>query len=298
MALTEIRETIETSVSLDGNGLGIVQKRINLQSGARHQIFQMDMFQDAIPETDSDNLIIEWFVTPYPVIYSTMKLTPLRDSRGPMAGDDKVLMKSIWTSYDLTKYGTFTDFPNQFLGAQPTFSFYTPALYVTGLVHGAPAASVTNLAFSFYVACENKKASLVSYGLGVLRERSIAQGINLMAQGRTIPPSGNVGQIFPMWKFGGIRPERMLRGNALADFFLPYSSTDSEKMLSTGNVRGYLSRGRTMQPFDAAFGSFDAVKGQIPDWVRFDLNPGLVSGPIRPQQPPRKLADNGNTLMF
>ena len=126
MVLKEIRETIEIpSIELIG-GLGIVQKRINLKSGSRHQIFQMDMFQDAIPETDSDNLIIEWFVTPYPVIYSTMKLTPLRDSRGPMAGDDKVLMKSIWTSYDLTKYGTFTDFPNQFLGAQPTFSFYTP----------------------------------------------------------------------------------------------------------------------------------------------------------------------------
>jgi len=298
MAITEIRETIENSVILDGNGLGIIQKRINLKSGARHQVVQMDIFQDAIPETDSDNLIIEWFVTPYPVIYSNMKLTPLRDSRGPMAGDDKVLMKSIWTSYDLTKYGTFSDFPNQFLGAQPTFSFYTPALYVTGLVHGAASASVTNLAFSFYVACDNKKASLVSYGLGVLRERSIAQGINLMSQGRTIPPAGNVGQIFPMWKYGGIRPERMLRGNALADFFLPYASTDSEKMLTTTNVRTYLKAGRTMQPFDTAFGALDAVKGDVPDWVRFELNPGLVSGPIRPQQPPRKLADNGNTLMF
>jgi hypothetical protein len=28
------------------------------------------------------------------------------------------------------------------------------------------------------------------------------------------------------------------------------------------------------------------------------LNRGLVAGPIRAQQPPRKLADNGNTLMF
>jgi hypothetical protein len=90
----------------------------------------------------------------------------------------------------------------------------------------------------------------------------------------------------------------MLRGNALADFFLPYHPNDSEKMLSTQNIRGYLVSARTMQGFDTAFGALDAVKGDVPDWVRFDLNRGLVAGPIRAQQPPRKLADNGNTLMF
>ncbi|GAJ24918.1 unnamed protein product, partial [marine sediment metagenome] len=71
-----------------------------------------------------------------------------------------------------------------------------------------------------------------------------------------------------------------------------------EKMLNTQNIRGYLLRSRTMQPFDTAFGSLDPAKGQIPDWLRFGLNRGLVAGPIRAQQPPRKLADNGNTLMF
>jgi len=53
-----------------------------------------------------------------------------------------------------------------------------------------------------------------------------------------------------------------------------------------------------MSAFDEAFGSIDPVKGPVPDWLRFGLNRGLVSGPIRSQQPPRKLADNGNTLML
>jgi len=53
-----------------------------------------------------------------------------------------------------------------------------------------------------------------------------------------------------------------------------------------------------MSSFDSAFGLDDTVKGPIPDWLRFGLNRGLVSGPIRAQQPPRKLADNGNTLML
>ena len=300
MVMREVRETIEIPEVVMTNGLGIIQKRINLQAGVRHNIVQMDIFQDAIPQTDSvEPIIIEWFVTPYPVIYSEMNISPGFTNRGQMAGSDSVLMKAICQPRSApNSFFDIQQFPNQFLGAQPTFSFYTPSLYITGFVHGDAGALVGNIAFSFYVASDDKKASLVSYGLGVMRERSVAQGINLMQQGRIILPSRNVGQVFPMWKYGGIRPERMLRGNALADFFLPYHPNDSEKMLSTQNIRGYLVSARTMQGFDTAFGALDAVKGDVPDWVRFDQNRGLVAGPIRAQQPPRKLADNGNTLMF
>lgn len=299
MVVHEIRETLEIKkIELDDNGFGIIQKRINLRPNMRHNILQLDIFQDAVPSSTGPALMMEFFVSPYPIIYSDMNLTPTLTSRGQMAGSDTILMKAIAHKFEPNEFFTINQFPSQQIGANPSFSFYTPALYVTGFVHGDPANVVENIAFSFYVATESKKASLVSYGLGVLRERSVAQGINLMQQGRTILPADNVGQIFPMWKYGGARPERMLRGNALADFFLPYASTDSEKMLNTTNIRGYLLRSRTMQPFDSAFGSLDPAKGQIPDWLRFGLNRGLVAGPIRAQQPPRKLADNGNTLMF
>lgn len=299
MVVHEVRETLEIKkIELDGNGFGIIQKRINLRPNMRHNILQLDIFQDAVPSTTGSTLMIEFFISPYPIIYSDMKLTPTLTSRGQMAGSDTVLMKAIAHKYQAGEFFTLNQFPSQQIGANPSFSFYTPALYVTGFVHGGEEDAVENIAFSFYVATDSKKASLVSYGLGVLRERSVAQGINLMQQGRTILPANNVGQIFPMWKYGGARPERMLRGNALADFFLPYSSTDSEKMLSTANVRDYLAAGRTMQPFDSAFGALDPAKGQVPDWVRFELNRGLVAGPVRAQQPPRKLSDNGNTLMF
>ena len=299
MVLKEIRETIEIpQIELVG-GLGIVQKQINLTSGVRHNIVQMDIFQDAIPNTDTDTpLVIEWFLSPYPIIYSEMNITPIYLKRGQMAGSDTVLMKAICSSARPDEFFDIEQFPNQFLGAQPTFSFYTPTLYITGFIHGSAGALVDNIAFSFYVASDDKKASTTSYGLGCIRERSVAQGINLMQQGRTILPARNVGQVFPMWKYGGIRPERMLRGNALADFFLPYSSNDSEKMMTTATVRTFLRSARTMQPFDSAFGLTTPGLGGVPDWVRFELSRGLVAGPIRAQQPPRKLADNGNTLMF
>lgn len=299
MALQEIRETVEIpEVTLDGNGFGIVQKKINLRPNQLHNVFQMDIFQDAIPSTDGGDIVIEWFVSPFPIIYSNMNVTPLYVNRGAMAGADTVLFKALCSEYTPSKFFKIDQFPNQSIGAQASFTFYTPTVYLTGFVHGDLDAVITNIAFSFYIASITKKASLVSYGLGMIRERSVAQGINLMQQGRTIPPSNNVGQVFPMWKYGGMRPERMLKGDGLRNFFLNQASDQSEAMLSTTNIRTFIAGARTMDAFDKAFGFDDTVKGPIPEWIRFGLNRGLVSGPIRSQFPPRKLFDNGNTMML
>lgn len=299
MPVHEIRETLEIkTLELNDAGFGIIQKQVNLRSSQRHNVHHLDIFQDAIPGTDGvPELYIEWFVSPFPIIYSTMNLTPTLANRGAMAGQDSILMKAICDKYSTTEFMRIQTFPNQFLGAQPTFTFSSPMLYLTGFVHGEAGAFVNNIAFSFYVATDSKKIGATPYGLALIRERSVAQGMNLMQQGRTIEPSRNVGQIFPMWKYGGVRPERMLRGNALADFFLPYSSTDSEKMLDTNNIRTYLKAARSMNPFDSAFGGDDAIKGAVPDWVRFDLNRGLVAGPIRPNPIPLLHLDNGNVKM-
>lgn len=301
MVLSEIRESIEIqTVDLDGQNIGIVQKKINLKPMMLHRIVQMDIFQDAIIQTDSPTgVIIEWFVSPYPIIYSEMPLSIIYGKRGPVAANDTVLMKAIAIADRSPEaFGSIKVFPNQFLGATPTFSFYTPTLYITGIVHAEPGSLVGNLAYSFYIASDDKKANPTSYGLGMIRERSVAQGMNLVQQGRTIPQASNVGQIFPSWKFGGIRPERMLSGTTARNFWLNYSADQSEAMLNTATLRSYVKGARTMASFDEAFGVDDAVLGNIPDWLRFGLNRGLQSGPIRAQQPPRKLADNGNTLMF
>lgn len=305
MTLLEIRETLEQDrVTLDANGFGIVQKQIQLPANQLHQVLKVDFFQDTLPDYQGATpLFIELMVTPYPVIYSDMKFsTPLAyGSRGPMAGSDTILFKTTIGPYEapLNQFPAFRQFPNESVGATPTFSFYTPYVYVTAFLHGQDATTpIDGLGISFYMAIDSKKANLTSYGLGVMRERSVAQGITLMNQGRTIPPSRNVGQVFPMWKYGGIRAERMLRGNAIADFFLPYTPNETEAMSSTTNLRLFVKAARQMQAFDQPFGSLDPAKGQVPDWVRFNLSRGLVAGPIRPQMPPLKFADNGNTLMF
>jgi len=304
MSLLEIRDTIEqTEVVLDVDGFAIVQKQINLKPNQLNSILKVDFFQDSLPSYESPNpLYIELIVTPFPVMFSNMPFAQglLYNNRGPMAGSDTVLFKSILGPYNsLPPFANapFVQFPNESVGATPTFSFYTPMVYITALLHGEAGVTVGNLALSIYLALETKKSNLTSYGLGVMRERSVAQGINLMNQGRTIQAARNVGQVFPMWKYGGIRPELMLESRAgRPDFFLPFNPNEAERMNATVDIRQYVRLARSMSAFDEAFGVVDPVKGGIPDWLRFNLSRGLVSGPILPTIPPVRYADNGNTI--
>lgn len=302
MAVHDIRESLENSLVFQESDLVIIQKKVELKRGMRHEVLACDIFQDAILSTDSPYAYIEFFVTPYPVIYSNMDIAPFVPNRGPVAASDSVLFKA---NMDVQRnnegnftFNTINQFPSPQISAGPSFSFYTPFVYFTAFVHGDFGSQYEDLAFSFLLRVNSTKATTTSYGLGLLRERSVAQGINLMNQGRIIPKAANVGQIFPAWKYGGIRPERMILGTAARNFWLNYSADSSEAMIATATVRGYLTNARSMQGFDQAFGRDSPSVGGVPDWIRFGLNRGLVSGPIRAQQPPRKLADNGNTLMF
>jgi len=300
MPVSDIRESLEREQVTSTGNLTIIQKRVNLRGGFRHEVMACDIFQDAVMSTDSPFGMVEFFVTPYPVIYTNMQPSVTTDNRGPSAASDSILFKANFKFTDATteQWRDIRIFPSPQISAGPTFSFYTPAVYFTAFIHGDAGSIYENIAFSFLLKVKSTKASTTSYGLGMMRERSVAQGINLLNQGRIIPQADNVGQVFPMWKYGGIRPELMLKGDGIRNFFLPYSNEDSEAMLSTANLRTFVSASRAMASFDEAFGSTDPVKGPVPDWIRFEVGRGIVAGPIRAQQPPRKLFDNGNTMML
>jgi hypothetical protein len=306
MGIVEIRESIEQeSVQLDSFGYAIIQKEINLRPGERHTMVQADLFQDTIVTTNMGMPVnFEFYVSPYPIIYTEMDFQGppiVQGNRGPAAAVDTVLYKAVLTEPAITaglprQLHNMETFPNQTLGTIPTFSWYTPRLYLTVLVHGTDEDVVNDISLSFYIAIDEKKVSQLQAGLGILREHSISQGMNLVSQGRTIPKAANVGQIFPMWKHGGIVSERMLRGNAVADFFTQYHSTQAEKTMNTGQIRIFVAAANQMQPSGTAFGSLDPAKGQVPDWIKFGLSPGLIAGPLRPQWPPLKYFDNGNGM--
>lgn len=308
--IVEIRESIEQQeVTLDNTGFAIIQKEINLAPGMRHTMVQADLFQDSLI-TSAGNWAVnfEFFVTPYPVIFTNMNFQsaaafPIatQPNRGPAAATDTVLFKAVLTQPALAAGSplqphNMETFPNQTLGTIPTFSWYTPRLYLTVLVHGLGLDVLNDLSLSFYIAIEEKKVSQLQAGLGIIREWSHAQGMTLVSQGRSIPKAANVGQIFPMWRHGGINPEFMIRGNAVADFFTQYHSTQSEKTMATDQIRIFVKAANTMVPSGEAFGAVDPIKGPVPDWIKFGLSPGLITGPIRPQWPPAKKFDNGNVM--
>lgn len=310
MTIHEIRESIEQSeVLLNDAGFAIVQKKINLNPQAsRHTMVQCDLFQDTIATSEhNEPFHIEFFVSPLPIIYSNMPFSngPIWtwNNRGPSAAIDVILFKSILSTRNdaagnpLQVLMEDTTFPNQTLGTLPTFSWYSPELYLTAIVHGFEEDTIKNLGLSFYIAVDAKKVSALQAGLGIVREGSIAQGMTLVSQGRMISASANVGQVFPLWKHGGTTPERMIRADYLSDFFLQYhNAAASEKTMSTTNIRTYIRRANQMQPTGTAFGSLDPTKGQVPDWIKMDMVEGLIAGPLRSQWPPLKHFDNGNVM--
>ncbi len=294
MPIHEIRESIELNeLQLNGDGFGIVQKVINLKDNMSHKMLQCDAFMDnPRPLFSGDGYIIELLVTPTPVIYTDMQIQSY-SNRSPAAANDFVLFKEYFSNFSSVDNRVF---PNRFISARPTFTWYMPKLYITLMVHGERNMIMNNLALSVYAAVESKKASLVTYGMGVIREDHISQVASVMSNGRFIEPFRNVGQTYPMWKYGGVRPELMISGSSLANFFNNIDSQEPQNTNTPGRLRRMAKDARQMQPNLDAFGTAVTVDGAIPSWVRFELFKGIESGPIREQWPPIKHADNGNVL--
>lgn len=95
-----------------------------------------------------------------------------------------------------------------------------------------------------------------------------------------------------MWRYGGIRPEHTISPLATNAFFLEINTRDAEDMSTTTQIRQTVADARQMGTFDSAFGL------RRPDWLKMDLNQGIVSGAIRADPIPLKYFDNGNTRMF
>lgn len=297
MPITELRDGIaiqqEAStgiggLQLDANGFGIMQKKINVTKNMRHKLEHCDFF------IDSKGLGYQtatFYLTPLPLIYSDMNNTFFTPDEGIVpAYNENVLYKCKWGVEDF-RGAIQTEFPNNFLAARPTFNFYSDTLYLTVLFNGDPDTQVTNLIISFYAAMDATSIDSVEHGIGLLKERMTMMTSRIDTLGRSIPPARNVGQIAPFWKYGGTRPERMIEGESLVNFWLNMADRDDEDMSDPTLLRDQVKSARQMVDNPTAMGA-----GNVPDWIRLYLNEGLVAGPIRPQWPPIKHADNGNVL--
>lgn len=293
MPITIVKETIEIdSITTDGDGSAYIQKRINLKEGQVHNLIQTDIFQDTYTYFGIANVLGEVVVSPYPAIPTNMNFqdSPLAAAnRYSSAGDDSVLFKSNFSLED-GKASDINQFPSAQIAANQALSFYTDHIFISMHLMATPDTELKNIAFSFMFTMMSKNVSILTHSMGVLAESHDAMCALLMSNGHMITKANLRGNVFPMWRFGGIRPEHTLSPTAAGSFFLDVPSTDEELMQTTSQIRSAVADARSMSAYDSAFG------GRFPDWIRMNLNEGIASGPVRDQWPPIKHADNGNVL--
>lgn len=301
MPVTIIKETIELpSVTCDADGNAFLTKRINLQSGFRHMLQQVDMFQDRFPTFVGEGSQLAEFevvVTAYPSIPTNMPFVPGSTLSYPAGGDDSILFKAHRQVYDFSvvqsfQVGQYEQFPSVQIAAMNKSYFYTDHVYINMCWKGDANRTYENLAYSFMFVLDNKKVPNLEDTLGKMAESHEAMCALVMSNGRMTSVSNLRGNTFPTWRFGGIRPENTISPTAANSFFLEIDTRDAEEMVTTAAVRQSIADSRAMSPFNEAFGD------RRPDWLDMNLNQGIVAGAVRADPIPLKYADNGNTRMF
>lgn len=294
MPIEIVKETIEIdSITLDTDGQAFAQKRINLPQGKLHELMQTDIFQDTYSFFQVP-ILMEVVVSPYPSIPTNMEFqdSPVpAKNRLPSAGDDSVLFKANTTFVDSTA-ADFNQFPSLQIASNQKTQFYTDHLYITMHLMGQPDIELKNIALSFMFVLGSKNVPSLTHGIGVLAESHNAMCAVLMENGHMVSLQQLRGNVFPMWRYGGIRPEHTISADATNAYFLPINTRDAEAMSTTPQIRTAVADARQMSAFDAAFGD------RRPDWLRIGLNAGVISGAVRDQWPPIKHADNGNVRML
>tara|TARA_Y100001973_G_C5186570_1_gene328224 strand:+ start:1273 stop:2163 length:891 start_codon:yes stop_codon:yes gene_type:complete len=296
MPITIIKETIEiTSWTTDANGNAWFTKKVNLQEGKMHSLLQVDIFEDVYPPFDTSiSPSFEVVISPYPAIPTDMQFLTTGvafGNRYPSAGDDSVLFKAV-ADVNNRAGSSIEQFPSRQIAANNFGTFYTDHVYIN--VHWMSEADTTytNFGMSFMMVVNDKNVSALEHNMGVVRENHNAMCALVMSNGHMRSRTDLRGNVFPMWRFGGMRPEHTLTPTAANTFFLDIASRDAETMSTSAQIRTLVSDARQMQAYDAAFGL------RRPDWLREFLNAGYESGPIRPNPVPLRYADNGNTRMF
>jgi len=297
MPLSIVKETIELEdLLLDNAGNAFIQKRINLQEGYRHTLTQIDVFEDSIPflRGGDGTAYYEIVISAYPQIPTNMLYKEngvVQTRRYVAGGDDSVLFKAN-ARLRLENHSSFTQFPSEQIAAQNKAYFYAPHVYINIHFMGSPDVEYGNIALSFMMAFDKKKVGNLESTMGVLAESHAAMCALAMSNGHMVSIEALEGNVFPMWRYGGMRPETMITPLAANSFFLDISSRDEEEMVTSAAIRQTITDARQMNTFDGALGP------RRPDWLREFLNGGYVAGAIRPNPIPLRYADNGNTRMF
>lgn len=312
--------SIDVRMQTAGDSVQVVQKRINLKEGTfQRNMLQMDLFFDDFPHILGKPYAqpfagyIEFFLSPTPIILTneSLQLTP---RRGPNASNDNILYKAIISTLPFDA-GTkplvpqITRFPQDFLATNANFPFFHDQLYLSMVFHADQTGIAEfpldiRFSASLYMSYNEKKVKASRSAMGVISER-----FNMMialneSNGRVLRhPLDLQGDTIPAYQWGGIRPEYMVSGSSLSQYWLKRDGQESEKMQTADSLRIFAKAAREMVPNPDAFGTAITPNGPVPDWFATVLPKGVEAGPVRSQFPPRVTQDNpalpglGNILM-
>jgi len=311
MPITELRDTLQSEITLDDSGFGYMTRKLNVKEGFRHSILSIDVFNDNggmwLKNSNDypNNVGYQLFISPYPMLQTSEPWGLNASSSsfpesGQMAGEPNVLYKEIGIT-DLDENNEqqmnktwVTRFPNDAVSAMPTNHWYSPHLYVTLMVWNVPLSTV-NAKFSIFVRVEQKKVGMAESSMGQYAEFLDSQIKKLQSTAVIYDPAVIDGYTFPMWKYGGIRPELMISGTTALRYYNRVASNANQEMVGRDALQTAFKSATNMVAFDAAFGDAAA---NLPEWITLMDVEGVTAGAIRPYPPPLKYADNGNTLMF
>ena len=304
MVVTIIDDMISSeNVVVEPGSKVILYRKINLKRGMCRRLKQVDVFDDIDffgQRLNYANLSYQMTISTFPIIYNEMPWLTNVESM-PYAGERHILYKQ--NAYQNADTGTryITEYPSPEIAALDDMFFFAPHLYLTLYIYqdaegGAPI-TIPKVNFSVYCSLEDKKVDRVQYDIGVYQEYLSMMSANELSTGSMIQAANNAGYFAPSWRYGGKRSSLMASVTAFTanttSMFLPEGPNEAAEMERRGDIQQTLERSRNMVAYDEPFGT-----GSAPDWFRFEVGAGIVSGPLRDQSPPTKYADNGNTLML
>ena len=215
--------------------------------------------------------------------------------QGPLAGDGQILFKKIGIRQfepDGTQW-VWSQFPTAQIASEQGKAWYSPHVYITALFYDIPAATY-NFNFSVCIGLKQVKASPLMSAKMNFREFRDAQCRLLSNVAVNIPLNQWTGQTYPMWTYGGVRPELVMSSTDILTYWSDSELLNPETAVSRAGLEAQYIASQTAVGFDEAFGSQPL---QLPVWLHITAS-GISTGPVRKQWPPNKYADNGNTLTF
>tara|TARA_Y100000004_G_scaffold195578_1_gene262966 strand:- start:2319 stop:3230 length:912 start_codon:yes stop_codon:yes gene_type:complete len=303
MVVTIIDDMISSeNVTVAPGTFEILYRKINLQRGMCRRLKQVDVFDDIDffgQRLNYASLSYQMTISTFPIVYNEMPFLDNANSM-PYAGERHILYKTQGYQ-DENGNRHISEYPSPEIAALDDVFFFAPHLYLTLYIYNSPESeapiTIPKLNFSVYCSLEDKKVDRVQYDIGVYQEYLSMMSANELSTGSMMQAANNAGYFAPSWRYGGKRSSLMASVAAFTanttSMFLPEGPNEAQEMERRGDIQQTLERSRTMVPYDEPFG-----QGSAPDWFRFNIGSGIVSGPLRDQSPPTKYADNGNTLML